>query len=142
MIKGLRMLRFLFAFILAAALPVCATAEVSVNIYGRIDLGTLPPPPVLYPQPILIQPVPTVVAPPPLYLHVPPGHAKNWRKHCSRYNACGQPVYFVQERWYHDVYVPHARGQDQHHHKHEGKGHGREHRRDHCPPGHAKKGWC
>jgi hypothetical protein len=136
------MRRLLLAFILAAALPVCATAEVSVNIYGRIDLGTLPPPPVLYPQPILIQPVPTVVAPPPLYLHVPPGHAKNWRKHCSRYNACGQPVYFVHERWYHDVYVPHARGQDQHHHKHEGKGHGREHRGDHCPPGHAKKGWC
>jgi hypothetical protein len=48
----------------------------------------------------------------------------------------------VQERWYTDVYVPHARGQDQHHHQHEGKGHGREHRREHCPPGHAKKGWC
>jgi hypothetical protein len=114
------MRRLLFAFLLAAALPVCATAEVSVNIYGRIDLGTLPPPPVLYPQPILIQPVPTVVAPPPLYLHVPPGHAKNWRKHCSRYHACGHPVYFVHERWYHDVYVPQARGQDQHHHQYEG----------------------
>ena len=142
MIKDLRMRRLLCAFILAAALPVCATAEVSVNIYGRIDLGTLPPPPVLYPQPILIQPVPTVVAPPPLYLHVPPGHAKNWRKHCSRYHACGQPVYFVQERWYNDVYIPHSRGQDKHHHKYEGKGYGREHRGDHCPPGHAKKGWC
>ena len=22
-------------------------------------------------------------------------HAKKWAKHCSRYNACGQPVYFV-----------------------------------------------
>ena len=31
----------------------------------------------------------------PIYLHVPPGHAKNWRKHCHKYNACGQPVYFV-----------------------------------------------
>jgi hypothetical protein len=132
------MRRFLCVFILAAALPVCATAGVSVNIYGQIDLGILPPPPVIYPQPIIIQPMPTVVAPPPLYLHVPPGHAKNWRKHCSRYNACGRPVYFVQERWYNDVYVPHSRGQDKHYNKHEGKGH----RGDHCPPGHAKKGWC
>jgi hypothetical protein len=38
--------------------------------------------------------------------------------------------------------VPHARGQEQHHHEHEGKGYGREPRGEHCPPGHAKKGWC
>ena len=37
-------------------------------------------------------------------MYVPPGHAKNWAKHCGRYNACGQPVYFVQERWVHDEY--------------------------------------
>ena len=30
-------------------------------------------------------------------MYVPPGHAKNWAKHCGRYNACGQPVYFVKE---------------------------------------------
>jgi hypothetical protein len=29
-------------------------------------------------------------------MHVPPGHAKNWSKHCSRYNACAYPVYFVK----------------------------------------------
>ena len=40
----------------------------------------------------------------PVYLYVPPGHQKNWRKHCGRYNACGQPVYFVQERWIRDRY--------------------------------------
>jgi hypothetical protein len=34
-----------------------------------------------------------------VYLYVPPGHQKNWAKHCARYAACGQPVYFVQERW-------------------------------------------
>jgi hypothetical protein len=38
--------------------------------------------------------------------------------------------------------VPHARGQEKHHHEHEGKGYGREPRGEHCPPGHAKKGWC
>ncbi|OYU92606.1 MAG: hypothetical protein CFE45_22620, partial [Burkholderiales bacterium PBB5] len=36
------------------------------------------------------------------YLWVPPGHQKHWRRHCGAYSACGVPVYFVQERWYHD----------------------------------------
>jgi hypothetical protein len=48
---------------------------------------TSPPPP---PGP---RPVRAPVQP--IYLHVPPGHAKDWRKHCRKYDACGQPVYFV-----------------------------------------------
>jgi hypothetical protein len=131
--RGLNMQRFLLTLVLAVALPVCAAAGVSVSIgqsgfYGRIDIGTLAPPPVLYSQPIVIQPVPVGVAPQPIYLHVPPGHAKNWHKHCHRYHACGQPVYFVQERWYHDVYVPHHRTRDDHRDKDDGKGHGRRHK--------------
>jgi hypothetical protein len=43
---------------------------------------------------------------PPIYLHVPPGHAKDWGKHCGKYDACGRRVYFVEERWYDNVYVP------------------------------------
>ena len=35
---------------------------------------------------------------------MPPGHQKNWRKFCGRYNACGQPVYFVQEGWVRERY--------------------------------------
>jgi hypothetical protein len=35
--------------------------------------------------------------------------AQNWRKHCRKYNACGRPVYFVQDNWYNDVYVPRYR---------------------------------
>ena len=38
------------------------------------------------------------------------GACEDWRKHCHRYNACGQPVYFVQDNWYNDVYVPRYRG--------------------------------
>jgi hypothetical protein len=127
----------LFAILLAVALPVCATAQVSVSIgqpgfYGRIDIGPLAPPPVIYAQPIVVQRTPVAVAPPPIYLHVPPGHAKNWRKHCHRYQACGQPVYFVQERWYNDVYVPHYHAKhDHHHHKHHGGGHGKGHKKHH-----------
>ncbi len=107
-------------FILIAALA-CTTGSafaadvgLSVNIgvpggYGRVDIGGYPQPQLLYPQPIYLQRAPQQEAPPPIYLHVPPGHARNWRKHCAEYNACGQPVYFVQDNWYRDVYTPRYR---------------------------------
>ena len=92
------------------------TADVGVSIsvgepgfYGRIDIGNVPQPVLVYPRPVVIQLVPMGVVAQPVYLHVPPGHAKNWRKHCARYDACGQPVYFVQDRWYNTVYVPEYR---------------------------------
>ena len=91
-----------------AAAPALAAPDVGVTVhvsqpgvYGRIDLGRVPPPAVVYAQPIVVQPPPRVVAAPqPVYLWVPPGHQKHWGKHCGRYNACGVPVYFVQDRWY------------------------------------------
>ena len=79
------------------------------GFYGRIDIGNVPPPQLVYAEPIVIRPVPMGVVRQPVYLHVPPGHARNWRKHCGRYGACDQPVYFVQQSWYEDVYVPHWR---------------------------------
>nr|WP_315185587.1 hypothetical protein [uncultured Albidiferax sp.] len=75
---------------------------IAPGVYGQITFGGRPPPPVLYAQPMLIQRGP--VAQQPLYLYVPPGHSKNWRRYCGRYNACGRPVYFVQvnerNRWW------------------------------------------
>ncbi|MNN39992.1 hypothetical protein D3C81_1540490 [compost metagenome] len=47
----------------------------------------------------------------PIYLRVPPGHAKHWSKHCRKYNACNQEVYFVQDSWYNNQYVPRYRQQ-------------------------------
>ena len=102
---------------LAAALPAhAADVDVGVSIsvgqpgfYGRIDIGNVPQPVLVYPQPVVIQPVPVAVVRQPIYLHVPPGHAKNWARYCSRYAACNQPVYFVQDRWYQEVYVPQYR---------------------------------
>ena len=76
------------------------------GFYGRIDIGNYPPPVVVYSQPLVIAPAPVAVVQQPLYLRVPPGHAKKWSKHCAKYNACGQSVYFVQENWYQKVYVP------------------------------------
>ena len=70
------------------------------GVYGRIEIGTnAPPPPVIYRQPVVIAQPAVIVAEPPMYLYVPPGHAKKWRKHCHRYDACGRQVYFVREEW-------------------------------------------
>ena len=71
--------------------------ELAPGVYGRIQMGNAPPPPLLYPQPVIIHQPAVVVPRSPIYLYVPPGHAKNWGKHCMRYNACNQPVYFVKE---------------------------------------------
>jgi len=112
------MKRYLFAAVLGAAAPAMATdVGVSISVgqpgfYGQIDIGNMPRPVVLYPQPVVIQPVRVVQPVQPIYLHVPPGHAKNWGKHCQKYNACSRPVYFVKEDWYDNVYVPHYQAEN------------------------------
>ena len=102
------------ALLLACVATPAWTADVGVSIsvnepglYGRIDLGGYPPPQTLYAQPVYVKRGPA--ARPPVYLHVPPGHAKNWRRYCGRYDACNEPVYFVQDNWYRDVYRPRYR---------------------------------
>lgn len=97
--------------------------ELAPGVYGRVQIGNAPPPPVLYPQPVVIHPPAVVIPRSPIYLYVPPGHAKNWSKHCARYAACGQPVYFVKEPPRHD----HGKGKGGRHvHRHD-------HRPDHGP---------
>jgi hypothetical protein len=66
------------------------------GVYGRIEIGNGPPPPLIYTQPVTVsQPLgPAGVQP--LYLYVPPGHARKWARHCRQYDACGVPVYFVR----------------------------------------------
>jgi len=119
------------AFTAAPALAADVGVSVSVGqpgFYGRIDVGNFPQPQLIYPQPVLIQRVPVAVAPQPIYLRVPPGHAKNWRKHCYKYDACSQPVYFVRDDWYNNVYVPRYR--TLHEGERHAKGHGQGHRDD------------
>lgn len=100
-------------WLLAASGPALA-ADVGVSIsigqpgfYGRIDIGDYPYPipRLVYRNPIIVQPHPGVYYEP-MYLRVPPGHAKNWKRYCGRYNACGHPAYFVQDNWYHNEYAP------------------------------------
>jgi hypothetical protein len=90
------------------------------GVYGRVDIGRYPQPVVLLPRPVVIVAPPVAVAQP-VYLWVPPGHRKNWGKHCARYDACGVPVYFVQDDWYERT-VMKGKGQ--------GKGHGKGQGRD------------
>lgn len=111
-----QLLTLLAAFGALSAAPAWSGVDVGVGItinqpgvYGRIEIGAQPPP-VLYAQPVIIQRPAVVVQQAPLYLYVPPGHAKNWGKHCSRYNACARPVYFVQEDWVQERYDNAQRG--------------------------------
>ena len=124
----------LSAALAAASFPALAQTNVSISVgqpgfYGRIDLGdayrSYGPPPVYVAQPVIVERHRHVRAEP-VYLRVPPGHRKNWRKHCRKYGACGQPVLFVQDRWYADVYAPRYR-EVHHHGPHHGHGHGRDH---------------
>ncbi|OIR04433.1 hypothetical protein GALL_133640 [mine drainage metagenome] len=156
--------RSLFATLALIALAVtpavAADVGVSVSIgqpgfYGRLDIGDYP-----YPQPSFIYREPIIVHRSagvmyePLYLRVPPGQVRRWSHYCDRYNACGRPVYFVQDRWYNEVYVPqyherhggnewrdndrgrdggwrdNDRGRDNRHDNERGRGHDRGHGRD------------
>lgn len=151
------MKRFLIAAAIAATTLIAqaqaADVGVSVNIgqpgfYGRLDIGGFPPPALLYPQPIMIQGAP--IGRPPVYLRTPPGHAKNWRKHCHSYRACGQPVYFVRDDWYARDYAPRYReqhgprrgyGYDNHredYRRHERRDHDRHDRNDNHERGHGR----
>jgi hypothetical protein len=122
------MKKWILAAVLAAAAPAFA-ADVGVSIqisepgvYGRIDIGRFPQPQVVVAQPILVhRPTVVVQRPEPVYMWVPPGHRKDWKKHCRGYNACGVPVYFVQDQWYEQKVKGHGKG------KGEGKGHGKGH---------------
>ena len=106
------------------------------GVYGRIDIGNFPQPQVIVAQPVLVTPplprpgvivVRPVAPPPPVYMWVPPGHQKDWTRHCSRYNACGVPVYFVRDDWYHQNVYPKGKGKGKGRDDHpRGKGKGRD----------------
>jgi len=128
------------SLLLATNLSTAQAADVGVSIsigqpgfYGQLDIGSYPPPVLVYSEPIVVR-RPVGVVYEPIYLHVPPGQAKKWHYYCGQYNACGRPVYFVQDRWYNDVYAPRYRSEhgygdrgDRHEHHGRGHGHGRDH---------------
>ena len=134
-----------------AAVPALAQTSVGVSIgihqpgvYGRIDIGDMPQPALVYAQPMIIAQPPVYMDRRPIYLYVPPGHQQDWRRYCGRYNACGQPVYFVRDDWVRERYEQShpgwergrqqgrgsERGYDERERGH-GRKEGREHGRDH-----------
>jgi hypothetical protein len=138
----------LIAIALLAVPMAGALAQTSVGVsiginqpgvFGRINIGDMPPPVLVQPQPVVIAPGPVAMHQSPIYLYVPPEHQQNWRAHCHRYNACGQPVYFVRESWVRERYEERRRFEREHergrefrerdHDRGEGRGRGRDHDR-------------
>jgi hypothetical protein len=131
------------ALAVSAAAPVFAGPNVGVSIginqpgaYGRIDIGNYPHPAVVYAQPVVMTPAPVAVYQQPIYLYVPVVYQQDWGRYCGRYNACGQPVYFVQEQWVRERYRHEHEGHDERrsrrhddddhdhgHHRKRGRGH-------------------
>ena len=122
-------LMLLAALGVVSVAPAWSAVDVGVGItirepgvYGRIEIGNQAPPPLMYPQPVIITRPAVVVQQSPMYLYVPPGHAKDWRKHCGKYNACGRQVYFVQETWVQERYDErHGKGKGKDKNKNKGK---------------------
>jgi len=108
---------------------VVISGEIQPGVYGRVELGNRPPPPVLYERPRIIR-VDRYHHYEPVYLHVPPGHAKHWDKFCGRYNACDRPVYFVKSAEYEPGYRRDRDDHDEDHDRGKGHGHGKGHDRD------------
>ncbi len=117
------MKKILFAALMAVTAAPAFAVDVGISLtigqpgfYGRIDIGDFSQPQLIFSSPVIILRSAGVVRAP-IYLNVPPGHANKWSKHCHKYDACGQPVYFVQESWYNNEYVPqynkrHGKGKD------------------------------
>lgn len=101
--------------LIGAALAVAslsASAQVSITIgqpgfYGRMDMGSYAPAPLVYGPPVLVSG--GYYNGPPVYLRVPTEHRRHWSRYCGRYNACGQRVQFVRDDWYVNSYAPRYR---------------------------------
>jgi hypothetical protein len=128
------MRRILAVAICAACLASGArAADVGVSIsfsqpgvFGRIDIGQYPQPQVIVAQPVIVVPPPAAIPPPePVYLWVPLEHRKHWERHCREYDACGQPVYFVNHVWYRNHVLAREGGPEGRHDEERHREHGR-----------------
>ena len=147
--SSIRPLVALAALAASVSLQSVQAQDIGVSIgisqpgfYGRVDIGNTQPV-LLYPQPVIIAPPAYGVRQRPIYMRVPPGHSKDWKRYCSRYAACNQPVYFVRDdrgryeprdrhdrhdHGYHDHdHGDHGHGRDRGPGRGHGKGHGHGH---------------
>src|SRR5471030_2646479 len=108
----------LFSASLLALSASAMAAEVVVGepgFYGRLDIGELPHPEVINREPVVIENV-RHAPEAPVYLRVPVEYQSHWAAHCRAYNACGERVYFVQDKWYANEYAPRHRTMHEHEH--------------------------
>lgn len=109
-----------FGAVATAAAQPSVGVSIGINqpgVYGRIQIGDVPPPALVLSQPVLIAPAQVVVQRAPIYLYVPPAHQQNWGRYCGRYGACGQPVYFVRDEWVRERYEHEHPGWDRGRHR-------------------------
>ena len=105
--KTIIMLTLLSGAIGSAEAQPSVGVSIGINqpgVYGRINIGEVPRPALILPQPVIIAPPQYAVERQPIYLYVPPAHQQDWQRYCGRYNACSQPVYFVQDQWVRERY--------------------------------------
>ncbi len=104
--------------LLAGATQAALAASVSISVHqpgvwGRVTLGgPVPQTAWVAPQPVVIRPPPVAVVRSPIYMYVPTAHSSNWARHCGRYEACGQPVIFVQDGWVRAQHAAHYKDRD------------------------------
>jgi hypothetical protein len=110
-IKETFMKRLISIACLAFAVSPVFAADVGISIslgqpgfYGQLDIGSYPAPRLVYAEPRIVEQV--VVVQQPVYLHVQAVQIQHWDQHCHEYQACNRPVYFVEDGWYNEVYVP------------------------------------
>jgi hypothetical protein len=89
-------------------------ADVTVSVgepgyYGRVDVSDAAKPTLVSPRPVVVEREHVVEEP--IYVYVPSDQQRDWARYCGKYSACDRPVYFVEERWYNDVYVPRYRSE-------------------------------
>ena len=97
-----RLLALLSTPLLAATVQAQSMGQ--PGYYGRIEVGHAPQPPLLISSAVMGNP--GIHTGEPIYMHVPPAHAYAWSRHCQRYGACDWLVYFVDNDWYANIYVP------------------------------------
>ena len=109
---------------------VLLDGEVRPGVYGRIELGNSPPPMVVYERPQVIVTNRYHHYEEPIYLHVPPEHSRHWAQHCSYYDACNRPVYFVRSEEYEPEYQSREHERRENRRDHDSDEHHRDHDRD------------
>jgi hypothetical protein len=106
------MKRLLLSALLAAT-PLFGVAQVNFNFSigdpdynGQIYFDNDQQPLVMNATPIIAYPDQADIYAAPIYLRVPLYYYQNWQQYCGMYSACYVPVYFVQDNWYQQYYVP------------------------------------